>query len=176
MIENVRELELDPVSALDQDRWTAQLPDWSVLGPSVHAFADEFVDVPAAGMLIKVAAPDDLAGLRAAVPAADWGDSGFAGDDVREAWAAIDPDGRAVAGANLTPFDGVPADVGVLAVPVVRGRGIATAVAAVASGSAIERHGIARWRALVGNAASRRIAARLGFEEDCRQLAVRPPG
>ena len=80
-----------------------------------------------------------------------------------------------MAGANLTPFNGMAADVGVLTALAARGRGSATAVAAVACGAAIERHGIARWRALVGNAASRRIAERLGFEEDCRQLAVRPP-
>ncbi|WP_377494588.1 GNAT family N-acetyltransferase [Microlunatus sp. GCM10028923] len=175
MIENVRALDLDPVTAQQPDWWAERIPGWSVLGPSVHAFADEITDVSAPGVLIKAAGEDDLAELRGSVPVEEWAESGFAGDDVADAWVAVGPDGRAVAGANLTPFEGVPADVGVLSVPAVRGRGIASAVAAVASRTAVEQHGIARWRVLVGNRASRRIAARLGFEEDCRQLAVRPP-
>ena len=80
---------------------------------------------------------------------------------------------RTMAASNLTPFDGVPADVGVLADPAVRGRGVATMVAATAARYAVERHGIARWRAIEVNAPSRRLAKRLGFEDNCVQLAVR---
>jgi len=46
-------------------------------------------------------------------------------------------------------------------------------VAATAARYAVERHGIARWRAIEVNAPSRRLAKRLGFEDDCVQLAVR---
>lgn len=174
MIENVRKLEFDPVSALDPQCWSEQVPGWSVLGPSVHAFTDKITAAGISELVIRPATEVDLARLRDSVPAAEWGESGFAGDDVSDAWVALGPDDRPVAGANLTPFDGVPSDVGVLAVPAVRGQGIATAVAAVAGRAAVEQYGIARWRALTGNLASRRIAERLGFEEDCRQLAVRP--
>lgn len=84
-------------------------------------------------------------------------------------------DDQTVAAANLTPFDGMPADVGVLAHPFGRGRGFGTAVASVATSYAVQEFGIARWRALITNTASRRIARRLGFEPDCLQIALRPP-
>lgn len=56
----------------------------------------------------------------------------------------IDDRGRTIAAANLTTFDGVPADVGVLTRSGSRSRGAGTAVAAVATGFAIAAFGIAR--------------------------------
>jgi hypothetical protein len=156
--------------------WNERRPDWSVLGPSVHAFTDRPAPPPPAteGAEVRPATPADLVSLRDAVAPAEWAESGFAGDDVASAWVAVDRAGRVLAAANLTPFDGLPADVGILSAPAVRGRGIATLVAAVATNDAFERHGIARWRALCVNTPSRRLAHRLGFEDDCVQLALRP--
>ncbi len=160
----------------DPTWWSQRLATWSVLGPSIHAFTDAGAPIDSKGseLLIRAAAPAALANLRGAVSPAEWGESGFAGHDVALAWCVTDDHGGTVAASNLTPFDGVPADVGVLTSPRCRGRGAGAAVAAAAVRHAIEQFGIARWRALTTNAASLRLAEKLGFQHDCVQLAVRP--
>ncbi|MGZ4460380.1 MAG: GNAT family N-acetyltransferase [Nocardioidaceae bacterium] len=80
---------------------------------------------------------------------------------------------RCLAAANLTDFDGVPADVGVVTHPAARGRGLGLAVTAAAARAAIATHGLARWRALHTNRASRALARRLGFTDYGGNLAVR---
>src|SRR5690606_18336048 len=115
-----------PDDAVSPAWWSDRLPGWRVLGPSVHAFTDRLPGVDHTGT--DVATPEDHAHLRAAVPPEDWEEGGLAGD-VQGAWVVRD-DGRAVAAAGLTTFDGVPADVGVLTVPHARGRGLAARVAA----------------------------------------------
>ena len=126
--------------------WADRLPGWSVLGPSVHAFLDRTDQCPAGplGLIVRAAGAGDLDGLRGRVTGAEWAESGFAGDDVALAWVATDPGGQVLAASNLTPFDAVPADVGVLAAAAARGRGLATAVAAQAARHAVDHHGIAR--------------------------------
>lgn len=161
----------------DPKWWRHHLPDWLILGPSIHAFA---AAVPTTatrtvGLRIEQTTPDQLLGLRASVDLAEWSEGGFAGDDIELAWCATDDTGQTVAAANLTPFDGVPSDVGVLTNPMVRGCGAGTAIASVATTYAVKEFGIARWRALTTNSASLRIAERLGFEVDCLQIALRPP-
>ncbi len=163
-------------TVMDPQWWRERLADWSVLGPSVHSFLDR--SGPAAATLgdaaVLPAGSDLLQLLRDRVTDSEWAESGFAGSDVANAWVVVDENDRPMAASNLTPFDGVPADVGVLADPAVRGRGVATTVAAAAARYAVEWHGIARWRAIETNAPSRRLANKLGFEADCVQLAVRP--
>jgi RimJ/RimL family protein N-acetyltransferase len=158
-------------------RWLSdRLKGWSVLGPSVHSFLDRS-DRPAAavGETVPLAAePVHLQQLRDRVTDAEWAESGFAGDDIAKAWVVAGEDGRTLGASNLTPFSEVPADVGVITDPAARGRGFATVAAATAALHAVELHGIARWRSLATNAPSRRLAAKLGFEDDCVQLAVRP--
>lgn len=156
------------------DWWTERLPGWKVLGPSVHSFASSHEQLQAAGSAYPASPAEVRAALASRVSADEWAESGFAGDDVEHAWLLDDAQNRPVAAANLTPFDGVAADVGVLVAREVRGRSHAAAAAAAAVRYAVGHHGIARWRALETNSASRAVAARLGFDEDCRQLAARP--
>lgn len=163
-------------TVMDVQWWKRHLPGWVVLGPSVHSFLDQadLLAVAVGEAVMRHAGRDDLEHLRDQVPEAEWAESGFAGDDVAQAWVVTDWQDQPLAASNLTWFDDIPVDVGVLAAPSARGRGLATAAAATAAGYAVEHHGVARWRALTVNAGSRRIADRLGFEEDCLQLAVRP--
>lgn len=161
-------------TVMDAQWWSDRMKGWSVLGPSVHSFLDR-TDLPAEarGETVTQAGQGHLQQLRERVTEAEWAESGFGGDDIAKAWVVREDD-RALAASNLTPFGNVPADVGVLADPAVRRRGFATVAAATAARHAVEWHGIARWRALAANAPSRRLAAKLGFEDDSTQLAIRP--
>lgn len=163
-------------TVMDVQWWKSHLPGWLVLGPSVHSFLDQpdLLSVAVDETVVRDAGQEDLAHLRDQVTDAEWAESGFAGDDVAQAWVVTDWQDQPLAASNLTWFGDIPADVGVLVASSARGRGLATAAAAAAAGYAVEHHGVARWRALAINAGSRRIAARLGFEGDCLQLAVRP--
>lgn len=165
------------MTVTDSTWWGKQLPTWRTIGPSAHTFTDEQPPrvTMVTGIQIQTTAAKDLGELRASVPAAEWAESGFAGEDAVEAWRAINGDGLTVAAANLMPFDDVPADVGVLTHPRFRGQGIALAVASTAVQHAVRHQGIARWRALTTNTRSLTLAAKLGFEQDCVQLAIRPP-
>jgi len=157
---------------MDPRWWAAHLPGWTVLGPSVHSFSDR------RARLVDTARRASLAEVRRAlaprVSTDEWEESGFGGDNVEHAWLLRDDDRRPVAASNLTLFDGVAADVGILVSAGARGRGHGVAIASAAVSYAVDQHGIARWRALEANVPSRAIAARLGFEDDCRQLAMRP--
>ena len=175
LVETVTSWHPSVDAVVDAQWWGDRLPGWIALGPSVHSFLDRTDLLPVAGdTIVRAAEPDDLHQLRERVTQAEWAESGFAGDDITHAWVVVDQRGRPVAASNLTPFGDVPADVSVLADPSVRGHGVATVAAATASRHAVEHVGIARWRALATNKPSRRIAEKLGFEDDCIQLAVRP--
>ncbi|WP_157683846.1 GNAT family N-acetyltransferase [Microlunatus soli] len=176
VVASIRQWQPTTVTVTDANWWHLHLPDWEVLGPSIHGFTDASpsTSVQPTELRIEPITPGRLRDLQSTVDRAEWGESGFAGGDVELAWRATDDAGRTVAAANLTPFDGQPADVGVLTDPGARGRGAATTVAAVATTYAVQEFGIARWRALSTNRASLRIAERLGFIADCRQIALRP--
>lgn len=174
MTAHVRAWPLSPTTAMRPDWWTDRLPGWKVLGPSVHSFAGSHEQLQAAGSAYPASPAEVRAALFSRVSADEWEESGFAGDDVGHAWLLDNAQNRPVAAANLTPFDGVTADVGVLVAREARGHGDAVAAASAAVRYAVGHHGIARWRALETNSASLAVAARLGFNEDCRQLAARP--
>lgn len=145
----------------------------SVLGPSIHSYTDE----DPGGPLHNVGAPADLTSFKIAVGEADWNEGGFADDllkvfVIRDSFRK-DSCGEIVAAANLTEFLGHPADVGVVVHPDHRGRGLGLRIGRSAASYAVRECGIARWRALTSNNASRRIAAELGFEPYCQQLAIR---
>lgn len=176
LLRTVAEWHPSVETVMDAQWWNDRLPGWSVLGPSVHSFLDraDLPVAPAGEAVAQTAGSDQLQRLRDRVTKEEWQESGFAGSDLAKAWVVVGEGGQALAASNLTPFGNVPADVGVLADPAARERGFATLAAKTAAHYAIERYGIARWRALATNAPSRRLAAKLGFEDDCVQLAVRP--
>lgn len=174
LVQAVRERQPRPEPALSPGWWLEQLPGWTVLGPSVHSFLDDVGLLPHPAASERATAGQMADALRHRVTAADWAESGFAGDDIAAAWLLRDRSGRPAAAANLTPFHGLPTDVGLVTATDSRGLGHGRAVGAAAARWAVEHHGIARWRALQSNVPSRRTAASLGFIDDCRQLAVRP--
>lgn len=178
LVASLRTWAPDQIEAMHPQWWTERLPGWSVLGPSVHAFADSPAptepSTESTGLRIRPADPGLLADLRARVGADEWTESGFASSP-EPAWAVIDADGQVVGAASLSEVAGLKVDIGVLTASDARGNGVGTAIAGYALESALQAHGIARWRALESNLASRALAARLGFVEDCRQIAVRPP-
>ena len=158
----------------DASWWHDRLPGWVVLGPSVHSFLDRTDVEPDATRSRPASVAEVHRTLRTRVTDDEWAESGFDGN-LEKVWVLHgDAGGDVVAAANLSLFDGSPADVGVLVARDARGRGHAAQVAATATFDAVQGHGIARWRSLRSNDASRRTAFRLGFQDDCVQLAIRP--
>jgi ribosomal protein S18 acetylase RimI-like enzyme len=70
-------------------------------------------------------------------------------------------------------WDSRATDVGVLTYDGARGRGWGTRLAAAATAFAVNRHGIARYRAQETNLRALAIARRLGYVEYGRHLAIR---
>ncbi|KAB7739773.1 hypothetical protein GA707_20055 [Nostocoides sp. F2B08] len=157
----------------DPSWWQDRLPGWAVLGPSVQSFLDHTDALPDTARTRPVGPAEVLRHLRERVTGSEWAESGF-NKDLEKAWLLDVEGGRVVAAANLSLFDGVPADVGVLVAGDARGHGYSAVVAATATRHAVHAHAIARWRSLDSNTASRRTAHRLGFQDDCVQLAIRP--
>lgn len=150
------------------------LPGWVVLGPSVDSFLDRTEVEPDATRSRPASVAEVHRTLRTRVSDDEWAESGFDGN-LEKVWVLHgDASGDVVAAANLSLFDGSPADVGVLVARDARGRGHAAQVGATATFDAVQGDGIARWRSLRSNDASRRTAFRLGFQDDCVQLAIRP--
>ena len=143
----------------------------AVLGPSVHAYADDVAALPSADPRVREVPSDVVLALKPRVPPEEWAESGLTGEVLR-AFSLREHD-QVVAAAVLSDFDGMAADVGLLTDPLTRGRGHGRAVAAAAVRSALVEHGICRWRALATNLPSRGLAHRLGFTDFGANLAVR---
>ncbi len=141
----------------------------SVIGPSVHHYLDED---PGPGPEVRTLDAFEVAPLATRSTVEEWQESGFDGH-TGVSFAVLSPEGTLLAAANLTEFDGVASDVGVLVARDARGRGLGFRVARAATSYAVREHGIARWRARTDNGASLGIATRLGFTPYCTQLAVR---
>jgi len=98
----------------------------------------------------------------------EWAESGFpripaiADPDTTKFWIYREQ-GQVVAAGNMTEWRGLPADVGVLVSPVARGRGVASRLAGAMINDGLPAVGVVRYRALSTNAASLRVAERLGF-------------
>jgi hypothetical protein len=173
--DQVRLLESQDASALlSRDFWATWRggDDVVVLGPAVHAFTDSEPDLGDQQPEVVLLTVDDLSTLRAAVTDEDWEESGFA--HAEGTVHAVLQDDEVVAAAHLAGFLGGAADVNVLVAPDGRGRGLGRSIGGAATRSAVRQQGIARWRSRVDNAPSRALSAALGFEDYCRQLAVRP--
>ncbi len=151
-------------------------PGWVVVGPSWHHYIDrDRFRTPVDGRARPLGPRDEgaVARLRGAVGDGDWAEGGF-GPDVEVLWG-IEEDGEFVAAGNLTEWLGRRADIGVVTHPAHRGRGLAVAITAAMTQAALEEHPIVSYRALFGNDASLRVAAKLGFVRHGANLAVRPP-
>jgi len=110
-----------------------------------------------------------LGRFRERVGEKQWAEAGF---EPRPAvvWVLDDDAGIASAG-NLSEFAGSPADVGIVTRPDARGQGLATDV--VAAMCRATPTAMFRYRALESNAASKSVAARLGFGGRGANIAVR---
>jgi RimJ/RimL family protein N-acetyltransferase len=135
----------------------------------MHSYTDQD---PGPAEDVELVDARELASFRSMVDDQDWEEGGFAGD-VIEVFVLRETSGQIVAAAGLTEFLGGPADVGVVVHPARRGHGFGSVVGRAATSYAVQHGGIARWRALKGNVPSRKAAAALGFEDYCRQLAIR---
>ncbi|MEV6524309.1 GNAT family N-acetyltransferase [Longispora sp. NPDC051575] len=154
---------IGPESLLTAEFWSEVFPQASVLGPSQHHYLTSADRLPEHSAIRRLNPGDHLAlaELRSACPEEDWEEGGFA-DEPGALFGAFD-EGRLLAAANLTNWNGQPTDVGLLTRPEARRRGLATRTAAAASSHALRLHGIARFRALVDSPAAMRIAQRLGY-------------
>lgn len=164
-------VEVAPADLLTPRFWKGFSPtsELKVRGPSVHAYTDRPLDFPKHVEQVTMA---DLATWRDEVSRRKWENSGFAGDV--PVVFALRHKGELVAAANLTLFDGVPCDVGLLTHPKHRGKGYSTRVARAATSYAVTTYGRARIRTLSDDPRARAVSAALGFEDYCEQLAVVP--
>lgn len=111
----------------------------------------------------------DLVKVREAVPDAEWAEAGV--EPMAHHWA-VREDGEPVAVAGYQPWHSTIAHVGVVVATRHRRRGYAAAAATAAVSGAIDAGLIAQWRCRKGNAASLRLADRLGFTRLGSQSAV----
>ena len=81
-------------------------------------------------------------------------------------------DDRLVAAANLTSGPDAATDVGLVLRPKARGQGLRRPDRGDGDAHAIRMHGVARFRALWSSPATMAIAAKLGFTEYGRNIAV----
>jgi GNAT superfamily N-acetyltransferase len=154
--------------------WRAVLGDEAaVLGPSQHAYNDEIRSLGAVDARVIAAPPGiraALARLARTMPAEEWQEAGF--DDPGLVFTFMER--RSIlAAAHLSPWGGHLVDLGFVTRPNARGRGYGTIVAAAAARDAIERHGLARWRARLANEPSLAVARRLGFTPYGEELMIR---
>lgn len=145
-------------------------PDAQVDGPSCHSYADErsFRGSPDSDAVSVDGRDAALLAFLEGNDVADWAESGFpqhpssANPETTRFWL-LREHGDVVAGANMTEWRGLPADVGVLTSPTERGRGLASRLVGAMVVAALPTVGVARYRALASNLASLAVARRLGF-------------
>jgi RimJ/RimL family protein N-acetyltransferase len=156
--------------ALDVGRWRRALDAFSphVLGPAIHSYRSD----PVASDLrdIEAVSEHDIRLFAGEVGEGEFEESGLA--DASTVFGMRE-NGRVVAAAGLSVWMEEPSDIGVLTLPRARGRGYGRRVAAAAVNEAIALAGIARWRSLASNAASRSLARSLGFEDRGENLGIR---
>ncbi|HEY1135632.1 MAG TPA: GNAT family protein [Nocardioides sp.] len=138
------------------------------LGTATLAFID--APPPAPPHAARRATPDDVEEVRTRVGPDEWDESGLA--DLTERWAVPGPDGCAVALAGFSPWREHVAQLGVVAVPEVRGRGYARSAATAAVTHALAEGLVVQWRSSIGNTTSARLGAALGCVPIGRQSAV----
>lgn len=111
-----------------------------------------------------------LAGLREAASEHDWVDAGFE-VPTRQEYGCFDG-GDLVCAGTLTPFQGEPANVGVLTDPRRRNEGFGAAMVSALTAEALTHSRAAQCRLLEENRAALRVARVLGYVEDAHTLEV----
>jgi GNAT superfamily N-acetyltransferase len=110
--------------------------------------------------------------LRAACAPEDWDPKDFALEP-QCTFAAFDADGSLAAVANFRIWDGGIAHISVIAHPERRGRGHATRAVAATMEAAVRAGLVPQYRVLAENAASLRVAEKLGFRRYGWSVAAR---
>ena len=155
----------------------AGVAESEVLGPSWHGFVDRAGFVSGSlGQGRRLDRDDPLFNaLRTACGDDDWAEGGFFDDPTTfdGLLYGIEEGGRLVAAGNMTPYRGLPADVGLVTHPDARGRGLAKRLAAKMVSDALPHVEVVRYRALVSNAVSLGVARSLGFEGRGQNFIVR---
>ncbi|MEV4638991.1 GNAT family N-acetyltransferase [Actinoplanes sp. NPDC049548] len=166
-----------PVAEIaDPDRVRRELPVEEILGPAVLAYLDVSAFRPASGPPAErlPAGHRDVRALIAGVPASDAGESGL--DDIDSAAFVVRAPGggRVIAAAGYRRWPSRVAHLSVLTATGARGRGDGRAAASAAVRDALAQGLLPQWRARP--AASRRVAAALGFRDLGSQLSIRLAG
>ena len=146
-----------------------------LLGHAVLAFSDRYANpsVPGSVALDDVPVDDGpaaAAALERACPPDDVAEVGLA--EMSRLFVTLDDRDQPTAGAGYDEWQGLLGHLGVLTPPELRRAGWGTVAAALALNDALDV-GLGReWRARTDNAASRRLARRLGFAESGEQTTV----
>jgi RimJ/RimL family protein N-acetyltransferase len=111
-----------------------------------------------------------LAALRSQVPEDQAIDAGFDVGARREYGCFVD--GQLVCAGTLTPFRGLPANIGALTHPAHRNQGFGTAMVSALTVDALAESRTAQFRVLEDNRAALRIARVLGYVEDGHTFEV----
>lgn len=162
---------------VDDGRWSRVFGSAleRVVGPAEIRYADAgtlrpaLVDAPV--RLLKEADRPALERLRRAVDATEWEHGGSQQDAHVVAGTFVDGELAAVAG--YAPWDGRIAHLRVVTHPAQRGRGLGAGVVEHVARGALDAGLVPQYRALASNAASLRIADRLGFVPYAVSLAAR---
>lgn len=105
--------------------------------------------------------PAQVDRLRARIHVDEWDESGLS--SMPQRWAAVTPVGHLAAIAGYEHWGARIAQMGVAADAAERGHGYAAAASAAAMTAALNADMVLQWRSRVGNAASERLAVRLGY-------------
>jgi hypothetical protein len=149
----------------------AALARWRprVVAEAALRYADTLADGLPAGDS-RPATSADIDGVRAACPPDEWAESGL--DAMRAVVTAPAYGDRPGALAGYDAWPGGIAHVGVVTAPGRRRAGLGASVAAAVTRAALRAGLVPQWRDRRGNAASGRLAARLGYVTLGGQLVV----
>ena len=141
-----------------------------LLGAATLGFSDTYV---AGEELQSTPVTDDstaVADLERECPPDDVAEVGLSG--MGWSFVLLDDDEATLAGAGFDEWEHILAHVGILTPPRRRRAGHARTAAGIATNEALDRGLIPQWRARTDNAASRGLAARLGYETVGTQTTV----
>ncbi|GAA1842621.1 hypothetical protein GCM10009714_26210 [Microlunatus capsulatus] len=146
-----------------------------LVGHAVLGFTDRYAEpsVPGSVALEDVPvddAPAAAAALERACPPDDVREVGLA--EMGRLFVTLDDRDQPTSGAGYDEWQGLLGHLGVLTPPELRGSGWGTVAAALALNDALDVGLVAQWRARTDNAASRRVARRLGFAAAGEQSTV----